>query len=106
MLFQQAAHDPLAYYPLAESLKAAAITLPDGILKHRVLYAAFQSYRTFLAAPQTEAERVKRTMSRMAIQTVAADGASPNPVIRPFDKPVATIPAPATLAAATTMAQG
>jgi hypothetical protein len=102
-LFAQAEHDPVAHYALAEDLKMIAGTLPDGILRHRTLYAALQSYKAFLTSAQTEPERVKRTMARMAIQTVAADGASPNPAIKPFEKP-AVAPVPTTIAAAT--AQG
>jgi hypothetical protein len=102
-LFARAQRDPVANYALAEDLKTIAATLPDEILRHRTLYAALQSYRTFLSSNQTEPERVKRTMARMAIQTVAGDGASPNPAIQPFEKPP-ILPMPTTVAAAT--AQG
>jgi len=103
--FAQVPQDPGANYPLAESLKKLAPTLPEGILRQRTLFAALQAYRAFLAAPQTQGQRVERTLSRMAMQAAAGDGAAPNPVIRPFEKPPATT-APAGPAGPTTQAEG
>ncbi len=90
-----AARDPSATYTAAETLKIVASTLPDGVLKQRTLYAALQNYRAFIEAPQTERERVKRTLARMAIESVIADGArGPAPLLNPF--------APVAVAAVTT----
>jgi hypothetical protein len=85
-----AEHDPEAMYDAAETLRIVASTLPEGVLKQRTLYAALQNYRGFIAAPQTERDRVKRTLARMAIESVIADGArGPTALLNPF-APVAT----------------
>ncbi len=80
-----AEHDPEAMYTAAVTLKIVASTLPDGVLKQRTLYAALQNYRGFIAAPQTERDRVKRTLARMATEAVIADGArGPAALLNPF----------------------
>lgn len=90
---ESAAHDPMTTYAAAETLKAVAGNLPDGILKQRTLYAALQNYRAFIKAPETEAERVKRTLALMAIDAVVGDGAKGPSAIRPLDMAVETQPA-------------
>jgi hypothetical protein len=83
--------DPEAMYTAAETLKVVASTLPDGVLKQRTLYAALQNYRGFIAAPQTERDRVKRTLARMATESVIADGArGPAALLNPFASVVAS----------------
>jgi hypothetical protein len=83
--------DPEAMYTAAETLRIVASTLPDGVLKQRTLYAALQNYRAFIAAPQTEHDRIKRTLARMATEAVIADGArGPAPLLNPFAEVTAT----------------
>ncbi|MGN6368290.1 MAG: hypothetical protein ACTHN5_08535, partial [Phycisphaerae bacterium] len=94
--------DPEAPYTAAETLKAVAANLPDGVLKQRTLYAALQNYRLFIADPRTERDRVKRTLARMATEAVISDGAhGPSPVVNPFAPPTP----PATQPAAPTTTQ-
>lgn len=80
----EAEKDPLATYAAGETLQTIASNLPEGVLKHRVLYASLQQYRAYMAADETKDERIKRTRARMAIQAVISDGARGKPVIKPF----------------------
>jgi len=79
--------DILANFTVAESLRSIAATLPDGILKQRTLYAALERYRKFNKSPETQRERVKRTQSQIAIESLVSDGATPGITIQPFTQP-------------------
>jgi hypothetical protein len=102
-LLNKAYADPTAAYTVAESLQQMADPMPDGVLKHRTMYAVLTLYRSYLNCPATEVERVKRTLAKMATQQVLAAGAAPPPQIDAFapDKPVA----PAATAGPTATAQ-
>jgi len=108
-LLRLAQSDPLSAYDVGDALRRAVqgeggAALPEGVLKHRVLYAAWQYYDAFLKCPATENQRVKRTLAGIAMQGLSTDGAHGPPVIRPFDAPApATQPAtaPASPVAAT-----
>jgi hypothetical protein len=90
-----AEHDAGANFTVAETLRTVSETLPDGVLKQRTLYASLERYRKFMHSPETERERVKRTLAQMAIEAAVADGAKPGITIRPFEvgKPAQTQPA-------------
>ncbi len=89
-----AVHNPAAGFAAAENLRVAATILPDGLIKQRTLYASLQNYREFLNAPQTERDRIHRTLARMSVEAVIADGAHGPTLIDPFAAPVppATVP--------------
>ena len=92
--------DPVMAYTAAETLRNTGTDLPEGIIRQRTLYASLRYYRAFIRSPQTENERVKRTLAQMAIQAVAGDGARGAPTIKPFEVPAATQPTvPATVGA-------
>lgn len=76
--------DPMATFAAGEMLQNIARNVPEGILRHRVLYAALQQYRAFMAADATADERIKRTRARIAIEGVISDGARGKPIITPF----------------------
>lgn len=90
-LLASAEHDPAATYAAAEALRAVAGNMPDSVLKQRAMYGALMNYRAYLAAPQTAGERVKRTLARMALEGVLADGARGAVTIHPLQ----VAPAPA-----------
>jgi len=94
-MLEQANADPLSTYAAADALKAAAAGLPEGILKHRTMYASLQLYRSFAANPKTESERVKRTLAHIAIEALLGDGARPAPTFAVLT-PVAPATAPST----------
>lgn len=99
LLLQEAQSDAMAGFNAAEALRNAADALPDGVLKHRTLYAAWTYYDAFLKSSATERERVKRTLAGMAKQAVLTDGAHGPPHIKPFETPAtqaATRPGAAT----------
>ncbi len=76
--------DPVDAFTAAEMLKGVASGLPDGVLKQRTLYAALGYYRAYLKEPRTERERVKRTLARMAVESVIGDGARGPHAIEPM----------------------
>jgi hypothetical protein len=89
-----AGKNPLAAFTAADTLRQSASNLPEGMLRHRVMYAAMHYYRLFMRDPATETERVKRTLAQIQIQNLAADGARGPTNIRPFEVPAsATQPA-------------
>ena len=99
--------DAASGYAAAELLRQTGAGLPAGILRQRTLYAAMHYYRVFLRDPDTEDQRVQRTLAQMQIQTLAADGARGAPVIHPFDPPAtATQPASAPASHPATRAAG
>ena len=87
-------------FTAAEALRVAAATTPDACIKARTLYAAMQLYDTYMAAPETQKERVKRTLARIAREGVVADGARKAGSIDPFAPPPAIEPATAPAAPA------
>jgi hypothetical protein len=93
-----AEHDPMAAFAAAENLRVVASTLADSasLIKQRTLYAAMQNYRAFLNAPQTERDRIHRTLARMSLESVIADGAHGPTSIDPFAPPPAPASSPAT----------
>ena len=84
-----AGRDAAAAFPAAENLRVVATTLPDGMLRQRTLYAALQHYRAFLNDPGTERDRIHRTLARMSLEAVIADGAHAGAAIDPFAPPAA-----------------
>jgi|GEM_PF-2170700 len=100
---EAAKKDPTANYTAAEALRGVATTLPDGVLKRRTLYGALQMYRAFLSDPATERERVKRTLARMHVEAVVADGAHGPTPVRIYE-PVAAATQPATQPTTTAIA--
>jgi hypothetical protein len=80
-----------AAFTAAEMLKNVGENMPDGVLKRRTLWAALGYYRTYIKDPSTERERIKRTLSRMAIEAVIGDGAQGPHAIDPM-----AVTAPAT----------
>ncbi|MCL2645772.1 MAG: hypothetical protein FWD61_02065 [Phycisphaerales bacterium] len=84
---QTAERDVTANFAIAELLRTVAASLPDGMLKQRTLYAALERYRTFIRSPETQRERVKRTLALMAIEAAVSDGARPGVTIQPFASP-------------------
>lgn len=100
---EKAKTDPQMMYNAGDSLKKVAETLPEGVLKHRVLYAAWQQYDAFANNPSTQDERIKRTLAGITKQGVIGDGAHGTPIIHPFEStpptetsttlPVTTAPA-------------
>lgn len=99
----EADKDARACYAAGETLQTIGSNLPEGVLKHRVLYAALQQFRAYMAADETKDERIKRTRARIAIQAVISDGARGKPVIKPFtdehDVDMSLAEAPGTLPA-------
>jgi hypothetical protein len=93
--------DPEAAFTAAESLRVAAGNVPDACLRARTLYAAMQLYDAFIASPETERDRVKRTLARMAREGVVADGARKSGSVDPFAAPAPTATAPARSARST-----
>lgn len=83
-----------AAFMAAEALRVAAAGTPDACIKARTLYAAMQLYDVYMAAPETQRDRVQRTLARIAREGVVADGARQVGSIDPF-APAATAPAPA-----------
>ncbi|MEI8196782.1 MAG: hypothetical protein WCI73_12860, partial [Phycisphaerae bacterium] len=75
-ILEQAKTDPLANYAAGEALKQVAEGggLAEGVLKHRVMAAAWQYYRAFYDSPATETQRVKRTLAGIAMQALLVDG--------------------------------
>jgi hypothetical protein len=71
-------------FTAAEMLKGVASGLEEGVLKQRTLYAALGYYRAYLKEPRTERERVKRTLARMAVESVIGDGARGRHAIEPM----------------------
>ena len=97
-ILELAKTDPVANYAAGEALKQIAEGggLAEGLLKHRVMAAAWQYYRAFYESPANETLRVKRTLAGIAMQALLVDGARGTPVIRPFEEPpapAATVPA-------------
>ncbi len=90
---REAERDVLGAYAAGEALRTAGADLPEGLLRNRVLYAAVHDFSTYLHSPETERERVKRTLARMALQATLSDGARAAAVIRPFAPPAAARPA-------------
>jgi len=86
-LLQASEWDLTATFTAAESLRTVASALPDGILKQRTQYAALERYRKFIRSPATERERVKRTQSQIAIESLVSDGATLGITIQPFTQP-------------------
>jgi hypothetical protein len=90
---EAAKKDPAASFAAAENLRVVASTLPDvpgtTMIKQRTLYAALQHYRAFLNAPQTERDRINRTLARMSLEAVLSDGARAGTSIDPFAPHVA-----------------
>jgi hypothetical protein len=82
--------DPMANYNAAEMLRNVAQTMPEGVLRSRTMYASLERYRSFLKSPETQRERVKRTLAVMAIETAVSEGARKQIEIRPFDDPKPT----------------
>jgi hypothetical protein len=80
--------NPSASFAAAENLRVVASTLPEvpgtTMIKQRTLYAALQHYRAFLNAPQTERDRINRTLARMSLESVIADGARAGTTLDPF----------------------
>jgi hypothetical protein len=76
--------DTTAAFTAAETLKGVAATLPEGVMKQRTLFAALGYYRAYLNDPRTERERVKRTLARMAVESVIGDGARGPHAIEPM----------------------
>ncbi len=79
-----ARHDPDQLYMAARLLTAAAHDLPSGIIRDRTLYQACIDYHRYIFNRMTRRHRVKRTLARIHLQHVLAEGASPAPGIHPF----------------------
>jgi hypothetical protein len=94
-ILAQAEKDPMVLFTAGEALKNAAANLPEGVLKHRTLYAAWRYYSAFLESPATEHERVNRTLAGIAKQAVISDGAHAAPVLKPFEIPTTAPTQPA-----------
>ena len=71
-------------FAAAEQLRAIAAGVPDTVIRQRTLYAALKLYDAFLASPQTERDRIHRTLALMAREGVVADGANKALAIDPF----------------------
>jgi len=84
---------PEAAFAAAEKLRQLATTIPDILIRHRTLYAAMQLYDVYMNAPQTERDRVNRTIARIAREGVISDGARKAHSIDPFAVPATTQPA-------------
>jgi len=79
--------DVMACFTAADTLRVVSESLPSGVLRQRTLYASLERYRKYMKSPETEHERVKRTLALMAIEAAVADGAKPGITIHPFDAP-------------------
>jgi hypothetical protein len=82
-------------FTAAEALRVAAANMPDACIRARTLYAALQLYDAYMASPETQKERVKRTLARIARESVVADGARKAGSIDPYAAPPASSPAAA-----------
>jgi hypothetical protein len=87
--------DVAAAFSAAEGLRVAAAGTPDACIRARTLYAALQLYDEYMAAPETQRNRVQRTLARIAREGVVADGARKAGSIDPFAPVAATAPAEA-----------
>jgi hypothetical protein len=92
--------DAASAFAAAEALRVAAVGTGDACLRARTLYAAMQLYDAFMAAPETQRDRVKRTLARIAREGVVADGARKAGSIEPLAPVAATAPAAAPAPAA------
>jgi hypothetical protein len=74
--------------------------MPEGVLRSRTMYASLERYRAFLKSPETQRERVKRTLAVIAIEAEVSEGARKQIEIRPFEDPKPEVttrrPAPVT----------
>jgi hypothetical protein len=86
-----AGRDPVMAFAAAENLRVVAGNVPEGLLRQRTLYAALVEYRAFLTSPATERDRIRRTLARMSLEQLVADGARGPAAIDPF-----AVSAPAT----------
>jgi hypothetical protein len=96
--------DMAQVFNAAEQLRAIASIAPDTVIKQRTLYAALKLYDGFMATPQTERDRIHRTLALMAREGVVADGARRAVTIDPFAVPEAA-PVGATMMAPATRAE-
>jgi hypothetical protein len=87
--------DVASAFTAAEALRVAAANMPDACIRARALYAAMQLYDIYLASPESERDRVNRTLARIAREAVVADGARKRGSIDPFASPMPTATAPA-----------
>ncbi len=89
------AQHPARAFVAGENLRIVSGWIPDPLIRQRTLYAALKMYDIFLAAPETERDRVNRTLARIAREGVVSDGARKAHSIDPFAPPAgaATMPA-------------
>jgi hypothetical protein len=86
--------DVASAFAAAEALRVAAAGTGDACLRARTLYAAMQLYDAYMAAPETQRDRVKRTLARIAREGVVADGARKSGSVDPMAPAAASAPAP------------